>query len=491
MNPTAYSVLCACGIVGLLYLDREKAVRTSSALWIPGIWIGMVGSRPLSLWLGINVAGNSLGSEGSPVDAAAFGILLVIGFGVLVSRSKSMVRLLRANSLLLIYFCFCLVSIAWSYHPDIAFKRYIKAIGDMTMALVIATDREPIVAFRRLVSRIGMLIFPISLLFIRYYPDLGRGYSSDGLPMNGGVTTNKNSLGLIVLVISLVVLWSLRSLIIHKQEPNRRKRLVAQGTLLALGLTLFWLANCSTCKACFLLGAVLIGALNLRAIRRRPVRVHLLCLALLTVAGAALLLGGQGEVASALGRQSNLSGRTDLWAALIPAAPNSIIGAGFESFWNSPNVEIAKRTLLSWGWSPYTLHALNEAHDGYVEIYLQFGWVGICLMAFVLFSGYRRACNAYRLNPELGSLFVAYVAITPVYSISEAGFRTLSPSWIFFLIAVVTASGVTAGAIGREKPKTPVSRLLRASQAPHLNQVIPDSEMIPTLSEWGSLLRGC
>jgi O-antigen ligase len=482
MNPTAYSVLCACGIVGLLYLDRERKVHTSKALWIPGIWIGIVGSRPLSSWFGIHTAGNSLGSEGSPVDAATFGILLVIAIGVLVSRSKSVVRLLRANLPLVMYFCFCVISVAWSYHADIAFKRYIKAVGDMAMALVIATDREPILALRRLVSRIAMAIFPISLLFIRYYPDLGRGYTSDGVPMNGGVTTNKNSLGLIVLVISLVVLWNVRSLLIHKQESNRRRRLVAQGTLLALGLALFWLANCSTCKACFLLGAVLISALNLRAIRKRPVRVHVLCLVLLIVAGASLLMGGQGEIASALGRQSNLSGRTELWAALIPAAPNWLIGAGFESFWNGPNVDIAKRTLLSWGWSPYTLAALNEAHDGYVEIYLQFGWLGICLIAFVLFSGYRRACNAYRLNPELGSLFVAYIAITPVYSISEAGFRTLSPAWIFFLIATVAASGVTAGVIGREKPKSPVS-LQIPSEAPGWHQVILESEIAPTLRE--------
>jgi len=480
MNPAVYSLLCACGIAGLLYLDRERTVHVSRALWLPGIWIGIVGSRPVSEWFGISVPGNNLGAEGSPVDAAVSGVLLVAAIGVLILRKSRTRTLLLANWPILIYFLYCLVSIAWSYHPDIAFKRWTKAIGDLAMALVIATDGEPVVAIRRLVSRIGMLLFPTSLLFIKYYGDLGRGYTSDGLPMNTGVTTNKNSLGLIVLVVSLVVLWNVHSLAIHKEEPNRRRRLLAQGTLLAFGVTLFWLADCSTCKACFLLGSLLIVALTLRAIKRRPARVHVIFLALLLAAGVGLLLGGQGEVANALGRKSNLSGRTELWAALIPNAANSIVGAGFESFWNSPNVKIVQQTLLAWGWDPpLVLQGLNEAHDGYLEIYLQLGWVGVCLIALVLIGGYRRACKAYQRDSELGSLFLAYIAAGAVYSITEAGFRTMSPSWIFLLLAIVSAGGVTVGLFGRQKRKIPASRNSTASRTDVFDELIRERETVP------------
>jgi exopolysaccharide production protein ExoQ len=450
MNSALFSLVCAAVIAGLFYLDREKVPRVSQAVWIPGVWLGIVGSRPVSQWFGITVTGNELGSEGSPVDAAVFAFLLALAIGVVIRRSTRARTLLRANWPLIAYFSVCLISIAWSSHPDIALKRWTKAIGDLLIALVLATEREPVIALRRLVSRLGMLIFPTSLLFIRYFGDLGRGYTSDGIPMNTGVTTNKNSLGLIVLIISLITLWNFRSLFIHKDAPHRRRRLLAQGFLLALGITLFLMADCSTCKACFLLGTLLVIALNLRMFKRRRVRVHALCLTLLIAAGAALLMGGKGEVASALGRQSSLSGRTDLWAALIPAAPNALIGAGFESFWSTPNVDIAKATLMSWGWSPHVMKALNEAHDGYVEIYLQLGWLGICLILFVLFSGYRRASRAYQRDFELGALFVACVSMTAVYSITEAGFRTLCPSWILFLIAVVYASAVDAGLFGCE-----------------------------------------
>jgi exopolysaccharide production protein ExoQ len=473
------TLLCACGIAGLLYLDREKTVQVSKALWLPGIWIGIVGSRSISEWFGISTPGNLQGTEGSPADAAVLGVLLAAAIVVVIRRKSRPRRLLLANWPILVYFLYCLISIAWSYHPDIAFKRWIKAIGDVAMVTIIATDLHPITAIRRLVSRIGFLLLPTSVLFIRYYGNLGRGYTSDGMPMNTGVTTNKNSLGLTVLVVSLVVLWNVHSLFIHKDEPNRGRRLVAQGTLLAFGLALFVMARSSTCKACFLLGSVLIVVLNLDAFKRRPARVHALCFALLLAAGLGLLLGGQGEVANALGRDSSLSGRTDIWAAVISAAPNSIVGAGFESFWSSPNAKVAIQTLLDLGFDPYVIVGLNEAHDGYVEIYLQLGWVGVCLIAFVLISGYMRACKAYQRDPELGAVLVAYVAMAVVYAITEAGFRTLSPSWIFFLLAVVSATGCTAGLIrsGKRKSVAPCNRT--KSRMAAFNELIPESETFP------------
>jgi O-antigen ligase len=352
------------------------------------------------------------------------------------------------------------------------------------MVLIIATDPHPTLAIRRLVSRIGYLLFPVSLLFIRYYGDLGRGYTADGSAMNTGVTNNKNSLGLLVLVISLIVLWNVRSLLVNKNEPNRSRRLTAQGTLLVLGMVLFWLANCSSAKACFVLGSLLIIALSLRVFRKRPIRVHVLCLALLLAAGSALLFG-HGDAADALGRDSSLSGRTDLWAALIPAAPNSTIGAGFESFWNSPNVEKARRTLLNWGWSPLVvLGYLNEAHDGYVEIYLQLGWIGICLISLVLIGGYRRGVEAFRRDPELGSLSIAYIATVAVYNITEAGFRTMSLSWIFLLLAIVSAGGVNAGLFGGDKPTTSALLRHKGSRTALFNELSPQRETV------GGIRRG-
>jgi exopolysaccharide production protein ExoQ len=429
MNPSVASLICACGIVGLFYLGRDRSVRTSKALWLPVVYLWIVGSRGVSAWLGVTPSGGNVQLDGSPVDAAFFAILLAAGVGVLIRRSSRTRTLLIANWPILIYFFYCLISVAWSYYPDISFKRWIKASDDVAMVLVILTDGQPVAAFRRLISRVGFLLFPASVLLIKYYDNLGRAYDPSGGMSNTGVTTNKNALGLIVLVISLGALWNVRALLIHKDEPGRGRRLVAQCILLAFGLALLAMADSATSIACFFLGGGLMLATGLRAIRTRPARVHAVCLAIILAGGVALLFGGEGDVAGALGRKSNLSGRTEIWAAVIPAVSNPVVGDGYESFWIGPDVQKVWRSLSGW-WHP---EALNEAHNGYIEVYLNLGWIGVCLIALILISGYRRAVAAFRLNPPIGGLMLAYIIVSAVYSITklDSGRRILCGSFCF------------------------------------------------------------
>jgi O-antigen ligase len=381
--------------------------------------------------------------DGSPLDAAVYALLSASAIGVLILRGKRTRSFLGANWPVLAYFTYCLVSVSWSYHPDISGKRWIKAIGDLAMVLVIVTEPRLRDALYRIYSRVGFLLFPTSVLFIKYYGDLGRGYTPDGEPMNTGVSTNKNMLGVMLLVVSLGTVWHILTLLRAKDQPNRGRHLLAQGILLAFGIVLLGMADSATSTACFALGSGLMVATRLRAVRLRPTRVHVLCLAIVISGAAAFLLGGEGGVAHALGRKSNLSGRTIIWNAVLGAAGSPVFGTGFESFWISPNAKIFQRTLLDIGW--WHPEGLNEAHDGYIEVYLNLGWVGVCLISLILISGYRRASQAFKRDPDLSSLMLAYIICTAVYSITEAGFRMLDPIWIFLLLAVVCSSGIAAG----------------------------------------------
>jgi O-antigen ligase len=451
MNPLIATLICACGIAGLFYLDRDKTVRTSRALWLPVIYVWIIGSHSVAQWLTMAGWLNASSSDrnvqlqGSPLDAAVFGMLLIAAIGVLIHRKNKAGILLAANWPIVLYFLYCLISAAWSYHPDVSFKRWIKAITDLAMGMIVVTDDQPIVAFKRLVSRVGFILLPVSVLLIKY-TDLGRGYTPDGAPENTGVTSNKNTLGVVLLVIAIGTLWHLITLVRAKGRANRRRHLIAQGVLLAFGLVLFKMANSATSTACFVLGGGLILATNHRAIRGRPARVQMLCLSLVLVGALTFLLAGHTDMASALGRNSTLSGRTEIWAALIPSASNPILGAGFESFWISPDAQSFWRTLshLGW-WHPEIL--VPEAHNGYIEVYLNLGWVGLGLISIVLISGYRRAIAAFRMNPSVGSLTLAYLIPAAVYSVTEAGFRSLDPIWAFLLLAMLTSTGVTTGIV--------------------------------------------
>ena len=86
---------------------------------------------------------------------------------------------------------------------------------------------------------------------------------------------------------------------------------------------------------------------------------------------------------------------------------------------------------------------VNEAHNGYIETYLNLGLIGVGLVVLILWHGYHRAAVLSRKDPGLGGLMLAFVVIAANYSISEAGFRMLNPMWFFLLLSVTVASRLT------------------------------------------------
>jgi len=435
-------LICSIGIAGLFYLNRDDSVHNSKALWLPVLWFGIVASRPVSAWLGINgPAGLSGTLDGSPADAAFYGVLMAMGLAVLLSRTKRTGAFLAVSWPLILYFVYCLISVAWSPFPSAAFKRWTKDLGDLVMVLLIVTDPQPIAALRRLYSRLGFILLPLSVVLIRY-TDLGRGYDPDGAPMNTGVTTNKNTLGLTIFVIAIGTLWNLRHLILHKDEPNRKRRLVAQWTLFAFCLALLQMAHSATSIACFGLGALLLLATGLSSIKTKPARVNALCLTIILLAGITFLSGGDAYVIQALGRKPDLSGRKEIWSASLACAENPWIGTGYESFWNANAVRV-NVYLHEAGF--IDLSNLVSAHNGYLEVYLDLGFIGLFLIGLILIYGYRRACKSFDYDPDLGGLFLAYVGTMTIYGITEVSFRVLGASWVFLLLAVVGASGASVG----------------------------------------------
>ena len=198
------------------------------------------------------------------------------------------------------------------------------------------------------------------------------------------------------------------------------------------------ITNSATSSVCFVIGTGLLLTTNLRFVRRHVATVHVLVLALVLTASSFMLFGGTASGANALGRDATLTGRTNIWAAVIPMAPNPLVGAGFESFWLSPRVH--ERLAKLFPGLP-----LNEAHNGYIEVYLELGWVGLGLIGLILIDGYRRSVKAFRREPALGGLLIAYILCAMIYSITEAGFRMMDPIWIFFLLGIIEASNIAAG----------------------------------------------
>jgi exopolysaccharide production protein ExoQ len=435
MPPQIATLVCILGIVGLFALDRDRNIPTSKGLWIPVVWGWILGSREVSKWLaafGMGQAGTlSASSElvGNPLDRNLYTVLLMLGVIVLLRRGQQVGRILRANGPILLFFLYCAASALWSDYPGVSFKRWIKSVGDLVMVMIVLTDPDRLTAIKRFLTRTSFLLVPFSVLLVKYYHDLGQKFDpSTGKQNFIGVTSDKNALGATCLLFGLGCLWRFLAAYRDREGTQRTRHLIVHGTLLAMMMWLFSKANSMTSLLCFVLTSGLIVATSVPALARKRAVVNSLVVTVLAVPALLLFLDTGTGLLGTVGRDASLTGRTEIWKEALAKDTSPILGAGFESFWlGGP---------LDGPWSGRSWH-VNEAHNGYLEVYLNLGWVGVVLLAAVIVAGYRNVIGLLRRDSEAGRLRLAYFVVELMYSFTEAGFRMMNLVWICFLLAAV------------------------------------------------------
>ena len=193
----------------LIRRDTARREGVSGAVWIPTLWVGIIASRPISTWLGLGGGGADYeySLEGSPADRLFFFVMIVAALIVLLRRRVAWGFIFRKNWPIFLFYTYFLVSVVWSDSPLPSFKRWFKDFGNIFVALVILTEANPGQAFRAVFVRCAYVLLPLSVIFIRYFPDLGRVYLRSGAMEVTGVTFQKNSLGALVLVCGIVLIW--------------------------------------------------------------------------------------------------------------------------------------------------------------------------------------------------------------------------------------------------------------------------------------------
>jgi len=430
MKLIAIAVLVP-GMLWLQFLNWREKEKVSKALWIPLLWILIAGSRSVSSWF-MAPDSRSLAQryeEGTPLDAALFAFLILCALFVLNRRVRNVGIFLRANNAVLAFYGFCAVSIVWSDFPLISLKHWAKLVGDLLMALVVLTAPHRWAAVRRLLSTAALVLLPLSVLFILAFPDLGSKFNpSDQKIYYSGVTTQKNGLGMISLTFGLGALWCILGDWKRRKGKDRQRRLMVQGSILVMALWLVVKANSITSLSTLLLSATVMVLAGTRTISRSYRYVHWVAGSAVGLAVFALFIDNSGVLLRLLGRNSTLTGRTDIWKAVLSFHTNPLIGTGFDSFWLGSRIQGVADKI------GYT--GIAEAHNGYLEIYINVGWIGVVLLVWMILRGYSRMVTALRVDPYAGLFRLAIIVAAVMYNLSEAGFRNLNVIWVVFLIAI-------------------------------------------------------
>ena len=265
------------------------------------------------------------------------------------------------------------------------------------------------------------ILMPFSLMLVRYFPDLGVLYSHwSGERMWVGVAVHKNSFGCLCLMVAFFLMWSLYRR--WHEGTLSTPRLSGWADLSVLILALFLLrgeehAYSATSMATMGFGVCcLSGLLWLRKVGIRPP-----LLGLLAVAGLLIGLGvsapflrdlNVAAFTSALGRDETLTGRTDVWAELLPVVlSRPFFGFGFGSFWTTARSEF---------------YRISSGHNGYLDTILELGIVGMGFYTAWLIACARRLHAALAEHYEWASLGLCFLLMALVYNVAESALNSLA-----------------------------------------------------------------
>jgi len=414
MPPPIALFLCAVFVSFLLVLEGRGARGVSPALWIPTLWMLMIASRSLGAWFG-NAGDNAAGSV---LDQLALSALSLAGAVVLARRRFDWLGTLRRNPWLVALLAYMFVSTLWSDITLLALRRWVRELIVVIMTFVVMSEPDSRQALASLLRRTAYVLVPFSLLLVKYYPELGIQYGRwSGIQMWTGVAGQKNGLGRLCMISAFFLLWSLHLRWQRRAPAGGRYLTWADVSILLIAVVIFKGADSSTSLATLGVGiAMLLSLRLLRKLNLMVPRVGLLALMICLIAFGvtAPFLGGTtvATFSASLGRDDTLTGRTEVWAALMPAVNRQpLLGVGFGSFWTG-----ARRLFYD----------IPTAHNGFLDVLLELGGVGLALYTVWLLSCTRKLHHALRQNYDWASLAICFLFMGVIYNVTESALNSLT-----------------------------------------------------------------
>jgi exopolysaccharide production protein ExoQ len=373
---------------------RRKAV--SGAMWIPTILLMILGSRPVSLWAsGGRVVVNEMGNDvsGSPLDMLFFVLVLAASLAVASSRRFNWSKLFGSNAVIVLFYLYFFASTLWSSDPTGSIKRIVKDFGLLFVVGLIYSEKDPLLSIRAIYYRCAAVLIPLSVVLVKYFPWYSRSFSVAGVPTVTGVTTQKNSLGEIVLLLTIIVVWDALEMMREGTQIHWKRMPWDRVLLVLFGVWLLRESDSKTAMLCVMVGSFLIvrsGKLMSRTANR---------LALFSGLSLPYMLFFSQQFSSviapvveALGRNMTFTGRTDIWSRVTIHTVNPLIGAGYWNFWGGPGGFAISQAMHT---------PIPNAHCGYLDIYIDGGMIGLGLLfTIIIVNGNRIIGHIFRDGDE-------------------------------------------------------------------------------------------
>jgi O-antigen ligase len=317
---------------------------------------------------------------------------------------------------------YAICSGAWSQDPALSFRRGLILVGTVLFGLYFGSRFELKEQIDILALTLFVIVITSAVVGIAA-PSIGveRGHH---LSDWRGLFIQKNYLARIdVLAILVFIFWKPR------YPPLR---------YFALGVAFMLLPLTGSATALAVLAALLVVKPLFSLIRVKAQLIVPLAMLVLT-AGAGLTMlavNNSSLVLAFLGRNSTLTGRTQLWhECIVSIMKRPLLGYGFDAFWLGMNGE-SGRIIVASHW------LVGYAHNGILELWLNLGCIGLVLFLIAYTVYLHKSFRFYRTyGSNLCAWPLAYLAFMFLYNLTEV--TELEQNSVFTVLAVALAATVT------------------------------------------------
>ena len=354
-------------------------------------------------------------------------VYLFMFFSSLVILSKRFDKILafiRAEKYLSIFVLLCLLSALWSDYSFLSIKRSFQLLVMFIIIVEALVNIEPKVLLKQIKIVVSMYLF-FNLYACRFIPT-----AID--PVFGtwrGMEVQKNWL-------AQNSLYCLLSSIVFFNFDNTRYAKLYDVVLILISLLLIYKAHSST----NLIAVVIIVSIGLvfqiesifykkLGVGRSLLGISFFFILIFSI----IILIFSSEIFALIpgyfGKDLTLSGRVDIWEfAWNDIEDRFLLGYGFATYWimGSSRLEIFA--------SYFEGFVVNSAHNGYLEIILQLGFIGLI---FFLFPIAAYVYRMFKLNNNLAILI--FISIMTLNYTESVLFKVgLGITTFYFMASYVT-----------------------------------------------------
>jgi len=361
-------------------------------------------------------------------DVVVESCLEACGFLLIFLRLRRFVGAVRAIWPLLGLAALAMASTAWSSRPDLTLRRSALLLVSMVIAIY-AGERFAIGEQVRLLGyTFGVMIVAIVVLRLVAPPYVVDYVSHPGAWK--GLSGYKNSFGQYMAIGALVLLLT------------RFQRLPwLRYVFLVAAVGFLVLSQSAGSLLCFLLIVPLMPLWRSSRVQGRQRLPVYTMIGLGLFSAMYLFMTHSGRLFNLLGRNSTLTGRTQLWASVWAAIMRRpLLGYGYDTFWAGMGEALDVRIGAGW--------MAQRSDNGFLDLGLSLGAVGICLFLVIFALSFWKALEYVRLERAPYGLWpITYLFFYLLHNMTESTLLTRGafPDLVFVMV-------VTALARSRHRP---------------------------------------